>query len=221
VRNPSGYCVALAVALFPQGGSAGEPVAIVEEVRAAHAAVAFMDYLEEGRVIDLEPNDTLVIGYLASCVREKVTGGRVSIGSEMSSVAGGTMQRARVPCGEGKTPDAKAVRAKAGIVFRDGRKPLHWTVLFGSSPFVEGAAVGTLTIEALDRRGERRDLRIGSDDLLRGRFVDLAKADIALRPGGVYRASLGTQKAYFIIDASAQPSAGPLVGRLLRLRGAN
>ena len=68
---------------------AGSVVAIVEEIEADRADVAFMDYLGTGRTIVLGKQGRLVLGYLKSCLREVITGGTVTVGVEKSVVKGG------------------------------------------------------------------------------------------------------------------------------------
>src|ERR1700682_820215 len=82
--------VALAVPL-----SAASPVALVEDVRGNLPGVEFMDYLDAGQVIQLGPQDTIVLSYLKSCMHETITGGAVTIGTERSEVNSGTGGRGR------------------------------------------------------------------------------------------------------------------------------
>jgi hypothetical protein len=53
--------------------------------------------------------------------------------------------------------------------------------------------------------------------MVRGKFYDFAKAGTALKPGGVYTASLGTRTVVFLIDPEAGPRSASIVGRLVRL----
>ena len=54
------------------------PVAVVEDVKGKPSGVEFMDYVVPGKVIRLGPNDSIVLGYLASCWRETITGGTMA-----------------------------------------------------------------------------------------------------------------------------------------------
>ena len=90
-------------------------------------------------------------------------------------------------------------------------------MLYGQSPVVEvGDSRGVLVIERLDASGERFETAVAGRALLRGKFLDLAKTEIALKPGARYAASLGTLRVEFEIAWEAQPGATPLAGRLLR-----
>ena len=67
------------------------PTALVEDVKSASADVEFMDYVGTGKVIKLEPGETLVLSYLRSCEHETISGGTVHIGANRSEVEGGLM----------------------------------------------------------------------------------------------------------------------------------
>ena len=76
-------------------------------------------------------------------------------------------------------------------------------------------------IERIDRRGERTEIKLGSE-LAPGSFFDLAKANgKALSRGGIYTASLGADKVTFKVDAKAKTAKSktgkaPVISRLLR-----
>ncbi len=55
--------------------------AIVEEVTGRNAGVQFMDYLETGMIIILNADESFVLGYLRSYIRETITGSMVVIGT--------------------------------------------------------------------------------------------------------------------------------------------
>ncbi len=95
--------VAMAVVMTGVAGGAyaGSPVVIVEDVSAPGAGVSFMEYLTTGRIITLGVRDTLILGYLRSCMRETITGGSVTIGADESVVQGGKVARERVECDGG------------------------------------------------------------------------------------------------------------------------
>jgi hypothetical protein len=65
------------------------PVALVEEVSGAPAGVEFMDYVETGKTIELGARGGIVLSYLNSCVRETISGGTVTVGTDQSDVQGG------------------------------------------------------------------------------------------------------------------------------------
>ena len=73
----------------------------------------------------------------------------------------------------------------------------------------------------MDRRGARQELKIASN-LAGGDFYDLAKDNVRLATGGIYKATLGDHEVTFKIDAKAKTGskAGktPVVSRLLRFQ---
>ena len=202
--------VAIACAFGLNAASAGEPVAIVENICAGPEGLAFMDYLEEGRVIDLGPGGTITLGYLSSCWLETIHGGRVVVGREKSVVESGKVQRKRVDCDGGAIRLSVEEADKSGvIVFR--RPPGPQRTLYGTSPAIRFVgAGGAVSIERLDKPGQRHTLTI------HGHFVDLGESGIELARGGIYRATAGNAVVVFKIDQLAGAGRTPIVGRLLR-----
>jgi hypothetical protein len=76
----------------------GEPVAVVEDISRATQQIQIMDRLSTGQMLVLHPGETLVLDYLASCVRESIVGGVVSIGRVESIVVAGSVDRKKVEC---------------------------------------------------------------------------------------------------------------------------
>jgi hypothetical protein len=198
-------------------------VALVEDVTGNPAGVEFMDYLETGKIIELGPRDTIVLGYMSSCLRETITGGTVTVGTDQSEVQGAKVARTKVACDAGKmvlaTDQAGQFggrifrSAPANISARDSNPQL---TLYGRSPIVELKAPGTLSIERIDQPSERYDVDVRTEHLLHGRFYDFAKWGGNLAAGGIYRGSWGGQEIVFKIDPHAKPGNTPILGRLLR-----
>jgi hypothetical protein len=202
--------------------AAEAPSAVVENVTGKPAGVEFMDYVAPGKVIELGPQDSIVLGYLKSCWRETITGGTVTVGTEQSTVKQGKVERAKVGCDGGQMQlTAQQASQSAGMVFRDRPRPAAaaapraQVTLYGLSPLVEVKDGGTLIIERLDQQGEHREVPVGGK-LVHGAFYDFAKSDAPLTAGGTYRASLGKQEVVFKVDSQAKPGPTPIVGRLLR-----
>jgi hypothetical protein len=205
--------------------SAQSPAAVVEEIQGSVPGVAFMDYVDPGQVIRLGARDRIVLGYLQSCWRETINGGTVTVGAEQSEVAGGDVVRARVACEGGKMMLSAELAGKSGaMVFRQAPRPQAAALphpeftLYGVSPVFEVRPPGKLVIERLDQAGERREIAITEQQLVRGAFLDCAKAGVALAPGGLYRAKLADREIVFKIDPDAKPGEAPLAGRLARLQ---
>jgi hypothetical protein len=82
-----------------------------------------MDYVQAGQIIHLEPHETIVLSYKASCVRETITGGTVTIGIDRSLVQSGQVRRIDTPCETGKMVLTGGQSEIAGRTFRGG--PVH------------------------------------------------------------------------------------------------
>jgi hypothetical protein len=201
------------------------PVAIVEEVTGHPAGAEFMDYVAPGQVIRLGPKDAIVLGYLTSCWRETITGGTVTVGNEQSDVSGGNVTRMKVECDGGKMMLNAELASKSGaMVFRASPHPGQQAgpprpqfTLYGLSPVIEVRNADAVVIERVDAPGERHEIAVGGPALAHGAFLDLAKANIVLVAGGIYRVKAGTRELVFKIDPDAKPGAAPIAGRLLRL----
>lgn len=202
---------AVTVALGLGTASAGEPVAIIEEITADGTGLQFMDYVEEGRIIDLGADGMVTLGYLASCLTETIRGGRVVVGRKQSTVETSDVQRRRAPCDGGAIRLSAAEADKSGvIVFR--KPPGPQMTLYGTSPFISAPSIGsTIIIERIDVPGERHELT------LRDGFLDLADSATELRRGGIYRATAGDTELIFKVDQYAKAGRTPLISRLLPL----
>jgi hypothetical protein len=130
--HPMGAALAAVVATTSAGIAAPMQAALVESVTGHTGAVEVMDYLDAGQTIRLGVHDTIVLSYLHSCVRETITGGTVTIGTEQSEVQAGKVTRTKADCGERTfvlTSGGSDVQF-AGRVFR-GLKPQASEVLAG------------------------------------------------------------------------------------------
>jgi hypothetical protein len=207
---------------------AAAQAALVEDVNSKTAGVEFMDYVQAGKVIRLQPQDTIVLSYMKSCWQEAISGGTVTVGSEQSEVQLGRVERHKVDCDGGKLMlTAQVASQAAGMVFRDMRSgqqasaPKPQITLYGLSPVIEIKGGGLLVIERVDQPGERHELAIASQQLVNGAFYDLARGGTALVAGGIYRAKVNGRQLVFKVDSDAKPGAAPVVGRLLRLQPAS
>ena len=185
-------------------------VALVEDVTGNSAGVEFMEYVEKGKLIQLGPRDTIVLNYMGSCIRETITGGTVTVGTDRSEVQAGNVERNKVACDAGKMLLAADQAAQFGGRIVRGAPPDATDanpqfVLYGRSPIVELKSPGTLTIERIDQAGERKVVDIKAGNLVHGRFYDFAKRGPNLAAGGIYRASLGGQEVVFKVDPQAKP----------------
>ncbi|MBI3503301.1 MAG: hypothetical protein HY059_00560 [Proteobacteria bacterium] len=201
---------------------AADPVAIVEDAK-GKLDVDFMDYVEAGRVVKLGAGDELVLGYLRSCWRETIKGGTVTVGADQSTVAGGTVRREKMPCDAGKMRLSSDQAAKSGVmVFRAPPKAgaaanAPELIIYGLSPVLDIKGGGKVTIARLDQPGEPMAFDVPAQQLMRGSFFDLAKADRALAAGGTYRLTVGERNIVFKVDTEAKSGQASLLSRLIRL----
>jgi hypothetical protein len=201
---------------------AAPPVALVEDVDAKVAGVALMDYLEQGRRLDLGSGGWIEIDYFASCLHERIVGGDVTVGTERSEVSGGTVERHPVECDAGKISltEPQADRA-AGFVQRGGtelKNQIHkmaknQLILHGASPLIVGDGKNDVVVILFGDSRNSETVPLASSG---GRpFYDYASHGRSLNPGAVYVATSGDRRVVFRIEREAAPGATPKLGRLI------
>jgi hypothetical protein len=197
------------------------PVAVVEDVQGKVSGAEVMDYVVPGQVIKLGAGGLVVLGYMKSCWRETISGiGTVIVGTEQSAVHLAEFKADKVACDPSQSRHVgREVGESAAAVVRslnaDDPPPL---VLHGQSPIIATSDRGRLVVERLDVRGERYEIDLTLAGMTRGKFYDFARTRIALKPGGKYSATLKSKQVVFVIDANADPGAGPIIGRLVPLQ---
>ena len=200
---------------------AANPVALVEDVD-GKAPVRFMDYLAEGQKFELPSGTKVVIGYLKSCERETIEGGKVVVGSAESRVEGGTVARAKVECDGGKMLLTSAQASASGVMafrgFAPGDKlPKPQLTIYGVSPVFELRHPGRLYVQRLDKSSGEIELAVKASDLVAGRFLDFARINKHLEPGGLYRIATDDGNVVIKVDPKAKRGESAVVGRLVRL----
>jgi hypothetical protein len=200
------------------------PVAVVEDVQGKVTGAEVMDYVVPGQVIKLGAGGMVVLGYMKSCWRETISGiGTVIVGTEQSAVHLAEFKADKVACdpsqsqhiGRETGESAAAVVRSLNADSPNSPPPL---VLHGQSPIIAISDRGRLVVERLDVRGERYEIDLTPASMTRGKFYDFARNRIALKPGGKYSATLKSKQVVFLIDANADPGAGPIIGRLVPLQ---
>jgi hypothetical protein len=196
---------------------AGEPTAIVEDIKSKGATVQSFDYVQPGDVVKLGQSETLVLGYLVSCVRETISGGTITIGVRQSEIAAGEVQRQQVPCDPAVASLAVAQASEVGgsiirtldVAPQAGAEAIR---IYSTTPILKAAepADRVVSIERLDRSTPKVVLQ------MTGRTFDMAEAGISLEPGGRYKLQSGvTVGRVFEVDPQAQRGGGPVVSRLV------
>jgi hypothetical protein len=203
--------------------AAESPVAVVEDVQGKVTGAEFMDYVSPKAVIKLGSGGSVVISYMKSCRREKISGiGTVIVGTDESNVHLADLKAERTDCDSNQAhATGRATSDVAATVLRSvgtGMDPVIKTqlTLYGSSPLFEVKGRGTLVVDRLDVKGERQQIELNGSQI-KGKFYDFAGVNRTLAPGGVYAATFASSKIVFRVDPQAKPGATPIVGRLIRL----
>jgi len=164
--------VAAADLLQPASARAQAPVAVVEDVKGNPPGIHVMDYVVAGQTIKLGAPDTVVLGYMNSCINETITGGTVIVGHEQSEVTSGKVERNRISCSAGNAAlTAQQANQSAAMVFRGVRPrekseaPAQVT-LYSTYPIIEVRGGGAFAIKRLDRDGETINVALNDSQLV-------------------------------------------------------
>src|SRR5262249_43378786 len=95
--------------------------AIIEDLDAKVKGAELLEYVEPGRRIDTG-GGTVVVNYLASCLRETVTGGSLVVGDKQSQVNGGKVARQEVKCEGGKLALTASQAGQSGAMAFRGKE---------------------------------------------------------------------------------------------------
>lgn len=200
--------IAAAALMLWAGGpvaAAGRTTAIVEDVSGV-AGVELFDTLGPGEVVDLGRAGKLTLGYLETCEREVIEGGRVTIGEARSEVVGGKLRRGPAACQTGLGSGGSGAGQGAAIVYRGARPPGAPTLTIKDPRpvFLVEEGEGSLEIDRNDGTGTIQSLP------LRGGAVEVFEP---LQPG-TYRARIGDRSVAFRIEPG---QARSVLERLVRL----
>ncbi len=224
----SGFSLGLSLGLgllaLAGPAAAQSPVALVEEVQGKVTGAEFMDYVTPKTVIKVPTGGSVVISYMKSCQREKISGlGTIIIGTDESFVQFADVKREKIECDSAQSnATTKATSEAAATVLRSLNEEKNVArikpqlTIYGTSPVVEAKGKGTLVVERLDIKGERQQIELTGSQA-KGKFYDFAGTNKALTAGGTYAATFGASKIVFHVDPQAKPGATPIVGRLIRL----
>ena len=101
--KPGAYLLSVLILAMGIGSAqAKDPVALIENMAAGIDGPKNLELLYPDQVIDLKTDGWIEIGYHGSCVHERITGGKVRIGTDRSHVEGGQVVRDRVECDGGR-----------------------------------------------------------------------------------------------------------------------
>ena len=166
-------------------------------------------------MIDLGADDVLVLGYLASCQRETIVGGRVTVGQDRSDTDSQTIHRQKVPCDPIVASLTSAQAGESGAVVlrdpeEDALKAKQSIRIYSTAPiFTTPQPVSRIVVRRLDRAEPEVVLEPA------GPALDTAGSATAFTPGGRYEARAGDASRIFEIDPKSDRGGGPAVGRLV------
>jgi hypothetical protein len=122
--SQTGFATLFAGALAVIPAFAGEGVALIEGLTSPSQRVELMTYAHVGQVIHLNADQTMVLSYRDTCIRETITGGTITVGTGQSEVhSAANLERVQNTCGLRKA-DISRVDALGGRAFRGGlREP--------------------------------------------------------------------------------------------------
>ena len=195
--------VVLAIA---PAAAAPKPVAIVEESPRNEGPGQMFDLVAEGTEIGLSPSETIVLGYLKSCVRETITGGKVVIGNKESVVEGGKVAREKTECAVTQLAlTADESQQSATIAFRGQVKHIY-----SRQPIIIARKSDGVIIEPVNG-GET--WRIEPEN---GR-IDFQAAKLEMQPGAAYRVKGFTQTVIVEVDPKADKAKTGILERIVIL----
>lgn len=197
-----GSVLAAGVLAWPGNAAvaASRPVAIVEDSARTDGKGQAFDLLAENDTVELAASETIIIGYLKSCVRETITGGKVTIGSKESVVEGGKVVREKTECAVNKLAlTADESQQSATIAFRGMIKHVYT-----KQPIIIVGTSQSVTIEPYDG-GETWTLKPTD------RRIDFRAAKLEMQAGKRYKV-VGVKNAMVIeVDPAASTAkTGPL-----------
>ena len=206
---------ALIVTAVSASWAQAEPVALIEDISAQRENLQVMDFLDLGTKIELKTGETMVLGYLNSCIQETIRGGTVTVGEAKSVIVGGQVARKLLTCeGNTKTSVTRSKKGDAGaVVFRN--KNIAKTAkaehdVYGLSPLIYFTVrTNEVYLTRMDGKGKSYKIAVKND------IVDLAQKGIKLRRNVSYRLKAGKRTTTFRVSAKARRKVAVL-SRLLR-----
>ena len=219
IRNIAAVGIA-AFLITAMGGTAraANPAAVVEDVGSDKVPVELFEFLEPGRTIALANDLTVTLGYLKSCRRETITGGKVVIGAEKSVVTGGKVSAETVECDGGKMNIPPEMASKSAVaVFRnvpskrnEAETPQPQLTVYSLTPLISvPKQEKTVELRRLDASAPKLDVRVTNG------LADLGKQNLALEPGGIYAIEFANSRLIVKIDPLSGQD-GPVLSRLVR-----
>ena len=183
--------------------------AIVEEA-SPDAAVKVFSYLSQGRVINLGAEAEIVLGYLRSCIQERLRGGVVTVGRERSDIRGGHRSATELDCGTSADLSQTEAERGAVLVMRKPVSDIGPIRLMSVSPLIAPKKrTSSVRLTRLDRNEPVMTLKLHDG------VADLAALGKTLSPGGSYRVDTGANSVVAQVDKNARSGDEQILPRLL------
>ena len=120
----TGFVTLFAGALAIISAFAGDAVALIERLTGPSQRVELMTYAHVGQVIHLSADQTMVLSYRDTCIRETITGGTITIGTGQSEVrSAARLERVQNTCDLRKV-DVSRTEGLGGRAFRGLSAPI-------------------------------------------------------------------------------------------------
>ena len=120
----TGFATLFAGALAVLPAFAGDAVALIEGLTSPSQRVDLMVYAHAGQVIHLSADQTIVLSYRDTCIRETITGGTITIGTKESEVrSAARLERVQNTCDLRKV-DVSRAEGLGGRAFRGLSAPV-------------------------------------------------------------------------------------------------
>mgnify|MGYP000238063320 CR=1 FL=1 len=172
----------------------------------------------ETLLIELGTEGTLILGYLSSCVREQISGGKVTVGENESQISDGQVQRDQSQCDGGRLSLAANEAVQSGAMAMRDIDPDAGSSLtvHDTSPLLLLPKAGRVVIKRIDQPGERYKIKVETAEVGRTQ-LDLAQYEISLTPGAEYMLSSGGRAMIFQVADDASHDDSAILGRLIPL----
>ena len=172
-----------------------------------------MDFLDAGTIFEFRPSESIVIGYLSSCVLESITGGKVTIGQHQSIVIGGEVNRRTLECVSGdKIGGSVKNQTAAAVVFRGMKNKNAATIdktIYSLFPIVRlGSDDGQLMVTRADGKGDPQNVAIEKG------IADFGNSRFQLKRNKVYILSSGGRTKTVKVPPRAKRDV-PLLSRVM------
>ena len=199
--------------LIGSAQSLAEPVAVVEDVNFSSDRIQPMDFLDAGTIFEFRPSESIMIGYLSSCVLERIKGGKVTIGQRQSIVIGGAVNRSTLECVSGdKIGGSVKNQAAAAVVFRrmkNKNAATIYKIIYSHFPIVRlGTDDGQLMVTRADGKGDPKNVAIEKG------IADFGKSRFQLERNKIYIFSFGGKTMTVKVSPRAKRDA-PLLSRVM------